>query len=166
MDAPTSAPFSRTTTRISRPFSCSSCFSRMAALRPAGPAPTMQTSTSSLGRSTLLGSKSSRLRDVEACSERASLSGAGRVRQRDSMLEVESESMEDEKESEEVGRAMGRMSFAAALLSSRPRRTWFYPAVSEGKCARPQRRLPSWSAGPGGPRRAVTGTQRARDWER
>ena len=55
----------------------------MAALRPAGPAPTMQTSTSSVGRSTLVGSKSSRcLRGVE-CRERRR--GGGRSRHRASM---------------------------------------------------------------------------------
>ena len=66
--SPTSPPFSSTTTRTSRPFSCSSCFKRMAALRPAGPPPTIQTSTSSEARSTLLGSKSSLLRATVECS--------------------------------------------------------------------------------------------------
>ncbi len=47
MCAPTSDPFSSTTTLRSG----SSCFSRIAALRPAGPAPTMTTSTSIASRS-------------------------------------------------------------------------------------------------------------------
>lgn len=49
--APTLTPFSNTTTRTSFPFSFSSCLRRIAALSPAGPAPTMQTSTSSKARS-------------------------------------------------------------------------------------------------------------------
>lgn len=56
--------------RTSRPLSCSSCFKRIAALSPAGPPPTMQTSTSSLARSTLFGSKSSRRRSGVECRER------------------------------------------------------------------------------------------------
>jgi hypothetical protein len=56
--SPGSAPFSSTTTRISLPFSCSNCFRRIAALRPAGPPPTIQTSTSSEALSTASGSKS------------------------------------------------------------------------------------------------------------
>jgi hypothetical protein len=59
-DAPSSAPFSSTTTRNSFPLSCSSCLRRIAALRPAGPAPTIQTSTSSEIRSTAAGLNSSR----------------------------------------------------------------------------------------------------------
>ena len=45
--APTSAPFSRTTTESSG----STCFSRIAAARPAGPAPTITTSNSIASRS-------------------------------------------------------------------------------------------------------------------
>lgn len=56
LDLPISPPFSNTTTRISLPFSCSSCFRRIAALSPAGPPPTMHTSTSSVARSTEFGS--------------------------------------------------------------------------------------------------------------
>ena len=41
---PTSLPFSRMQTDSSRPASAASCFRRIAALRPAGPAPTMTTS--------------------------------------------------------------------------------------------------------------------------
>src|SRR3546814_4151013 len=44
MWAPTSEPFSRTQTVISLPLSAESWRSRMAAARPAGPAPTMTTS--------------------------------------------------------------------------------------------------------------------------
>src|SRR3954462_8111929 len=42
--APTSEPFSSTQTEISAPFSAASCLSRIAADRPAGPAPTITTS--------------------------------------------------------------------------------------------------------------------------
>ena len=54
-----SDPFSKTTTRISFPLSFSSCLSRIAALKPAGPPPTMQTSTSSSALSTVAGLKAS-----------------------------------------------------------------------------------------------------------
>src|SRR5262245_27342157 len=49
--APTSEPFSNTTTETSLPRSLASCFSRIAAARPAGPAPTITTSNSMLSRS-------------------------------------------------------------------------------------------------------------------
>lgn len=65
--APTSAPFSNTTTLNSLPRSCSSCLRRMAALRPAGPPPTMHTSTSSEIRSTANGSNSSLRLTVDTC---------------------------------------------------------------------------------------------------
>ena len=54
--APTSAPLSTTQTFSSMSFSIASCFSRMAALKPAGPAPTVTTSYSicSLGSDTEL----------------------------------------------------------------------------------------------------------------
>ena len=41
MCAPTSEPFSSTTTEISLPACAASCFRRMAAASPAGPAPTI-----------------------------------------------------------------------------------------------------------------------------
>jgi hypothetical protein len=44
MCAPTSEPFSSTQTVISRPFSAASWRSRIAAAKPAGPAPTITTS--------------------------------------------------------------------------------------------------------------------------
>ena len=44
MWAPTSEPFSSTATEISDPAAAASCFSRIAAASPAGPAPTMTTS--------------------------------------------------------------------------------------------------------------------------
>src|SRR5450830_1282848 len=50
--APTSEPFSTTQTLISLPASAAFCFSRQAADRPAGPAPTMTTSNSIYSRST------------------------------------------------------------------------------------------------------------------
>ena len=50
MCAPTSPPFSRTTTERSG----ATCFNRIAAARPAGPAPTITTSNSMLSRSTSL----------------------------------------------------------------------------------------------------------------
>src|SRR5690606_11775866 len=53
---PTSAAFSITTTLISPPSSAALCFSRLAAARPAGPAPTMTTSYSALSR-TVAGSR-------------------------------------------------------------------------------------------------------------
>ena len=56
---PMSEPFSKTTTRISFPFSFSICLSRIAALKPAGPPPTMQTSTSSSALSRVAGLKAS-----------------------------------------------------------------------------------------------------------
>ncbi len=46
MCAPTSEPFSTTQTEISFPSSAARCFRRIAALRPAGPAPTITTSYS------------------------------------------------------------------------------------------------------------------------
>ena len=46
MWAPTSEPFSTTTTEISPPLRPRSCFRRIAVARPAGPAPTMTTSNS------------------------------------------------------------------------------------------------------------------------
>src|SRR5262249_35852378 len=49
--APTSEPFSRTTTDSSLSFSTASCLSLIAAARPAGPAPTMTTSNSMVSRS-------------------------------------------------------------------------------------------------------------------
>ncbi len=49
--APTSEPFSSTTTETSLPFSAASCFSLIAAASPAGPAPTMTTSNSMVSRS-------------------------------------------------------------------------------------------------------------------
>src|SRR5476649_2661179 len=52
MCAPTSEPFSTTQTLISLPASAAFCFSRQAADRPAGPAPTMTTSNSMYSRST------------------------------------------------------------------------------------------------------------------
>src|SRR5476651_979637 len=52
MWAPTSEPFSTTQTLISLPASAAFCFSRQAADRPAGPAPTMTTSNSMYSRST------------------------------------------------------------------------------------------------------------------
>lgn len=51
---PISPPFSRRRTRISRLSRAASCFMRIAALRPAGPPPTMQTSTWSDSRSIVL----------------------------------------------------------------------------------------------------------------
>src|SRR3954454_23905505 len=48
--APTSEPFSRTQTETSRSCSDASCFNRIAALRPAGPAPTITTSYSIISR--------------------------------------------------------------------------------------------------------------------
>ena len=53
MWAPISDPFSSTHTPISRPASPASCFRRIAAARPAGPAPTMTTSYSIDSRSML-----------------------------------------------------------------------------------------------------------------
>ena len=44
MCAPTSEPFSTTHTEVSRPCSAASCFRRIAAARPDGPAPTITTS--------------------------------------------------------------------------------------------------------------------------
>lgn len=67
---PISPPFSNTTTLTSFPFSCSSCFRRMAVLKPAGPPPTMHTSTSSDARSTVFGSNTSRHRLGVQCRER------------------------------------------------------------------------------------------------
>lgn len=80
-----SEPFSKTTTRISFPFSFSSCLSRIAALKPAGPPPTMQTSTSSSALSTVAGLKASFalvvdvLNDlhVESCAVRAEIDLGG-----------------------------------------------------------------------------------------
>lgn len=46
--APTCCAFSTTSTLTSRPSACTFCFRRTAAARPAGPAPTMQTSTCDL----------------------------------------------------------------------------------------------------------------------
>ncbi|GIW56984.1 MAG: hypothetical protein KatS3mg082_3388 [Nitrospiraceae bacterium] len=51
MCAPTSEPFSSTTIERSVPFASASCFRRIAAVSPAGPAPTITTSTSMLSRS-------------------------------------------------------------------------------------------------------------------
>ena len=51
MWAPTSEPFSSTATEISDPASAASCFRRMAAASPAGPAPTTTTSYSIASRS-------------------------------------------------------------------------------------------------------------------
>src|SRR5829696_1984579 len=51
MCAPTSEPFSTTTTEMSAPFSAASCFSRIAVARPAGPAPTTTTSNAIDSRS-------------------------------------------------------------------------------------------------------------------
>ena len=69
--SPASPPFSSRTTRISLPVSCSSCFSLMAALIPAGPPPTIHTSTSSVARSTFLGSNGSLSRLGLLCNLRA-----------------------------------------------------------------------------------------------
>ena len=57
MCAPTAEPFSSTTTDSSLPASAASCFRRIAAASPAGPAPTMTTSNSiaSLGGSSRCG---------------------------------------------------------------------------------------------------------------
>src|SRR5690606_5778781 len=51
MCAPTSEPFSTTQTLISWPASAAFCFSRQAADRPAGPAPTITTPNSMYSRS-------------------------------------------------------------------------------------------------------------------
>ena len=60
MWSPSSPAFSKSRTRKSSlPASFASCLSLMAALRPAGPPPTMQTSTSSTSRSNVEGSKES-----------------------------------------------------------------------------------------------------------
>ena len=48
--APTSEPFSKTTTEMSLPVSMASCFKRMAAESPAGPAPTITQSNSIASR--------------------------------------------------------------------------------------------------------------------
>ena len=52
--APTSEPFSTITTLISSPAASAFCFSRIAAERPAGPAPTITTSISIASRSTMV----------------------------------------------------------------------------------------------------------------
>ena len=51
MWAPTSEPFSTTTTETSAPFSAASCFRRIAVESPAGPAPTTTTSNAIDSRS-------------------------------------------------------------------------------------------------------------------
>ena len=56
MCAPTSDPFSSTTTESSLPAAAASCFRRMAVARPAGPAPTTTTSHSIASRGSFSGS--------------------------------------------------------------------------------------------------------------
>ena len=74
----TSAPFSTTHTETSRPVSASSCLRRMAAERPAGPAPTMTTSYSMPSRSAFIISSCSSVMEGGAVLKPQKLAGVCR----------------------------------------------------------------------------------------